>query len=608
MSNRRKLLFALGTSTLAATALMGYLIWSGYREAIHTAETTSRNYAAIIEARLDATLRRADADLLELARELPVAALSKQEVPRYDRELDARLDLRLLNFPELLGLRVFDVDGDLIYASGGKTTPRINVVDRDYFRLLRDGPHNDPVFSEVVTGRSVGRQIVLVARALRDGQAAFRGIVTASIDLEYFQTLFQSLDLGAHGVVAIYRSDNFTLVTRWPRGDNKLNTPLSKGSPIHMAMTSGKRTMTFATSSNVDGMVRVYSNHVLERYPFFASTGIAREDVLAGWRDRTLEVVLSGLVLLGLLASSLYRLERAEARQAQVMTNLAESEHRYRDLVATIPGAVYEFRVDSTGRRSMPFVSKGIVELTGLSPEEIQADVEVVFRQVPAAAMPVMEQSIRDSLENLTPWLHKFPLQTTTGEDKWLRGHAIPRREADGSTRWHGVFSDITARVAAQKALQESQARLASIIGSVRDAIITVDETGSILVFNRAAETMFRCNAADAVGQSLERFIPQRFHAAHRDHVRKFGATTGASARAMGPAGDVIGLRADGKEFPVEAAISHVTVGGRRLFTVMLRDIVGRIAAAEKQRDVLVKEVHHRIKNNLQGVIGLMPG
>jgi PAS domain S-box-containing protein len=352
-------------------------------------------------------------------------------------------------------------------------------------------------------------------------------------------------------------------------------------------------------------MVRVYSNHVLERYPFFASTGIAREDVLAGWRDRTLGVVLSGLVLLGLLASSLYRLERAEARQAQAMTNLAESEHRHRDLVATIPGAVYEFRVDSTGRRSMPFVSKGIVELTGLSPEEIQADVEVTFRQVPAAAMPVMEQSIRDSLENLTPWLHEFPLQTTTGEDKWLRGHSIPRRDADGSTRWHGVFIDITARVAAEKALQESQARLASIIDSARDAIITVDETGRILVFNRAAETMFRCNAAGAVGQSLERFIPQRFHAAHRDYVRKFGAT-GASARAMGQAGDVSGLSADGEEFPVEAAISHVTVGGRQLFTVMLRDIVGRIAAAEKQRDVLVKEVHHRIKNNLQGVIGLM--
>lgn len=163
----------------------------------------------------------------------------------------------------------------------------------------------------------------------------------------------------------------------------------------------------------------------------------------------------------------------------------------------------------------------------------------------------------------------------------------------------------LTERAVAQQALQESQARLANIIDSAMDAIITVDETYTILVFNRAAETMFRCNAADALGQSLDRFIPQRFHAAHHNHMGTFGAT-GVGARTMGQPRTVVGLRADGGEFPFEAAISQVMVGGRRLFTVMLRDIVGRIAAAEKQRDVLVREVHHRINNNLQGIIGLM--
>src|ERR1700675_2167581 len=108
MNNRRKLLVALGASALAGMALLGYLIWSGYQEAIHAAETTTRNYAAIIETRLDATLRRADAGLQELAREIPVAALSKLAVSRYAREVDAELDSHLTNFSELAGLRVFD--------------------------------------------------------------------------------------------------------------------------------------------------------------------------------------------------------------------------------------------------------------------------------------------------------------------------------------------------------------------------------------------------------------------------------------------------------------------------------------------------------------------
>ncbi len=82
----------LGIILLAVASLVAYLIWFGYREAIHAAETASSNYAAIIEARLDATLRRADAHLQELVRDLPVRALSKQAVATDAADLDAMLD------------------------------------------------------------------------------------------------------------------------------------------------------------------------------------------------------------------------------------------------------------------------------------------------------------------------------------------------------------------------------------------------------------------------------------------------------------------------------------------------------------------------------------
>jgi len=125
----------------------------------------------------------------------------------------------------------------------------------------------------------------------------------------------------------------------------------------------------------------------------------------------------------------------------------------------------------------------------------------------------------------------------------------------------------------------ESAARLQAIVQSAMDAIITVDEQQTVVVFNVAAERIFRCPAADAIGAPLERFLPSRFRAAHRDHVERFGET-GATARRMG--GDMVlaGLRADGEEFPIEAAISQVSVGERKLFTVILRDITNRVRAA----------------------------
>ena len=71
------------------------------------------------------------------------------------------------------------------------------------------------------------------------------------------------------------------------------------------------------------------------------------------------------------------------------------------------------------------------------------------------------------------------------------------------------------AHARAEAALRESQARLAGIVNSAMDAIITVDEEQRIVLFNHAAELMFRCAAAEALGQPLDRFIPARFHAAH---------------------------------------------------------------------------------------------
>lgn len=173
------------------------------------------------------------------------------------------------------------------------------------------------------------------------------------------------------------------------------------------------------------------------------------------------------------------------------------------------------------------------------------------------------------------------------------------RVRKDGSTFWANVvitpmyndagvlrgFSkiarDITERRAAEETLREIQDRLTAVIGSAMDSIITVDERQRILLFNTAAEKMFRCPAAEALGQSIERFIPQRFHAAHGGHIRKFGET-GVTNRTMGAMGALWAVRADGKEFQIEASISQIVSGGKKLFTVILRDVTERKQAEEK--------------------------
>ena len=77
----------------------------------------------------------------------------------------------------------------------------------------------------------------------------------------------------------------------------------------------------------------------------------------------------------------------------------------------------------------------------------------------------------------------------------------------------------------------EASARLTGIINSAMDAIITVNEDQRIILFNKAAENMFGCTALEAIGGSINRFIPARHRAAHEEHIRRFGAT-GVTSRA----------------------------------------------------------------------------
>jgi hypothetical protein len=226
---RGKFIIFLGVAAFAMTALMACLVWSGHRDAIRTAETTSRNCAATIEARLDGTLRRADAILKDGARTLPAAAPSRQTVPRYGRELNTTLDFRLVSFPELAGIRILGASGDRLYAPNSASTLVSDLADRSYFQVLRDNPGARLVFSEVVISRSPGKSRMVAARALRDSEGAFRGVVIASADLEHCQRQFHPPDSGARGVLSVHRTDDFSLVERGPKIDSTPNMSLPLG-------------------------------------------------------------------------------------------------------------------------------------------------------------------------------------------------------------------------------------------------------------------------------------------------------------------------------------------------------------------------------------------
>jgi PAS domain S-box-containing protein len=157
-------------------------------------------------------------------------------------------------------------------------------------------------------------------------------------------------------------------------------------------------------------------------------------------------------------------------------------------------------------------------------------------------------------------------------DSPWLLGTAIV---ADIITVGAGVLVAAREVMVADRRTNAAQARLAVIVDSAMDAVITVDAEQKIVLFNRAAEQVFGVRREAVLGAPLDGLLPARFRGSHRGHIESFGKT-GVTSRRMGDVTTLWALRADGSEFPIEASISQASEGGATYYTVILRDITTR--------------------------------
>ena len=139
----------------------------------------------------------------------------------------------------------------------------------------------------------------------------------------------------------------------------------------------------------------------------------------------------------------------------------------------------------------------------------------------------------------------------------------------------------------ARTALRDSEERLRAILNTAVEGIITIDERGIIELVNPAAEKIFGYTAAELVGKNVSVLMPPPFREAHDGYLVNYLRT--GQAKIIGIGREVVGLRKDGTDFPMDLSVSEVCLADRRLFTGFVRDITER---KRLEREIL--EISHR--------------
>jgi PAS domain S-box-containing protein len=157
------------------------------------------------------------------------------------------------------------------------------------------------------------------------------------------------------------------------------------------------------------------------------------------------------------------------------------------------------------------------------------------------------------------------------------------------------VTRDVTERMGAEAAIRDRESRMRAIVNTVLDGIITIDDKGSIENFNPAAARIFGHSPEEVADRNVKILMPEPFRGEHDTYLKNYLDT--GRAKVIGIGREVTGLRKNGSTFPMELAVSEISVAGRRMFIGVVHDIT--------KRKMLMAELDHRVKNVLERVAGV---
>jgi PAS domain S-box-containing protein len=256
---------------------------------------------------------------------------------------------------------------------------------------------------------------------------------------------------------------------------------------------------------------------------------------------------------------------------------LRASETNLREILDSIPGLVCTLSPDG----EMELTNRPFLRYFGKTLEEIKdwGNSDAVHPE----DMPHVVLEFTNSITTGAPYYTEHRCRRADGVYRWFQNSAHPVRDTEGKiTRWYCLITDIDDRKRAEDELKRSEARHRVVVETASDAVISIDESGAIVLANPATRRIFGYNPAELIGKPLTVLMPGVMRQLHESGFKRY-LETGVK-HLNWQATEMTALRANGEEFPAEVSFGEMVSNHRKVFTGFIRDISDKKRAEEAIR------------------------
>jgi len=320
----------------------------------------------------------------------------------------------------------------------------------------------------------------------------------------------------------------------------------------------------------------------------FAFSGRDHRAALAATEGLTFLLAATGITLVG---AEVGRLRRHSATsEGSAATRARKAEDVDNELNLLIDGATEYaiYMLDPEGR--VLIWNAGGQRLMGWSEAEVMGQHVATFypqdaRQAGKPQADLARVKVEGKIEEDAWFLRK------DGSEFLAHVSITALHDHAGVLRGFGkVLRDVTDQRASERALDASAEHLRSILSTVPDAMVVIDERGKILSFSAAAERLFGFQEVEVLGENVRCLMPSPDRERHDGYIERY-LTTG-ERKVIGMGRVVVGLRKDGTTFPMELSVGEATGHGPRVFTGFVRDLTDRQRTQARLEELQAELIH----------------